>query len=433
MQVTLENEKDNVVKLDITVPAKDAADAYNQAVRRISQYVNIDGFRKGKAPRNIVERNVGADRIKSEALDILLPEIFRNVIRENELNIITQPTVEKYEYEVGKDVKISAVIELRPEVKLETYKDMTVDVEEFKNDKDAFDKSLENLLLQSAKLELVVDRKTKSDDIVVFDFDGYSNGEKIEHGDAKNYTLDLAHSSFIPGFAEQLVDRELGEEFEINVTFPETYHEKKLAGQPATFKCKINEIKTKVLPELNDEFAQKVGPFKTVDDLKADIQSYLDKQEEATNKQNSEKAIFEKVLENAEVEISDSMIEREAATLLEEYKQKLTSQGFTWDQAVETQGLDSIMEKINEDAKFRIKNSLVIDKVASLENLKVDPSDFDSKMESLSNMYQMDRETFTKYMLKNPGMINGLSQQVLNEKVMKFLSENNKVNFVKAK
>ncbi len=433
MKVDLQKESNNIAKVEIEIPAKEGVDAYNRAVKNYARYINIPGFRKGKAPRNIVERNVGTDRIKSEALDILLPEIFRNVIRENELNIISQPTVEKYEYEVGKDVKISAVIELRPEVKLETYKDMTVDVEEFKNDKDAFDKSLENLLLQSAKLELVVDRKTKSDDIIVFDFDGYSNGEKIEHGDAKNYTLDLAHSSFIPGFAEQLVDRKLGEEFEINVTFPETYHEKKLAGQPATFKCKINEIKTKVLPELNDEFAQKVGPFKTVDDLKADIQNYLDKQEEATNKQNSEKAIFEKVLENAEVEISDSMIEREAATLLEEYKQKLTSQGFTWDQAVESQGLDSIMEKINEDARFRIKNSLVIDKVASLENLKVDPSDFDSKMESLSNMYQMDRETFTKYMLKNPGMINGLSQQVLNEKVMKFLSENNKVNFVKAK
>ena len=433
MKVDLQKESNNIARLEIEIPAKEGVDAYNRAVKNYARYINIPGFRKGKAPRNIVERNVGADRIKSEALDILLPEIFRNVIRENELNIITQPTVEKYEYEVGKDVKISAVIELRPEVKLETYKNMTVDVEEFKNDKYAFDKSLENLLLQSAKLELVVDRKTKSDDIIVFDFDGYSNGEKIEHGDAKNYTLDLAHSSFIPGFAEQLVDRELGEEFEINVTFPETYHEKKLAGQPETFKCKINEIKTKVLPELNDEFAQKVGPFKTVDDLKADIQSYLDKQEEATNKQNSEKAIFEKVLENAEVEISDSMIEREADTLLEEYKQKLTSQGFTWDQAVETQGLDSIMEKINEDAKFRIKNSLVIDKVASLENLKVDPSDFDSKMESLSNMYQMDRETFTKYILKNPGMINGLSQQVLNEKVMKFLSENNKVNFVKSK
>ena len=433
MKVDLKKEPNNIAKVEIEIPAKQGVDAYNRAIRNYAKYVNIPGFRKGKAPRNIIERNVGVDRIKSEALDILLPPVFRNVISENKLDIITQPTVEKYEFEVGKDVKISAKIELRPEVKLETYKDMTVDVEEFKNDKDAFDKSLENLLLQSAKLELVVDRNTKSDDIIVFDFDGYSNGEKIEHGDAKNYTLDLANSSFIPGFAEQLVDRAIGEEFEVNVKFPETYHEKKLAGQPATFKCKINEIKTKVLPELNDEFAQKVGPFKTVDDLKADIQNYLDKQEEAANKQNSEKAIFEKVLENAEVEISDSMVEREANSLLDEYKQKLTAQGFTWEQAVETQGLDSIMEKINEDAKFRIKNSLVIDKVAALENLKVEPADFDEKLESLAAMYQMDRATFTKYMLKNPGMVNGLSQQVLNEKVMKFLSENNKVNFVKAK
>jgi len=433
MKVDLQKESNNIAKVEIEIPAKQGVDAYNRAIKNYARYVNIPGFRKGKAPRNIIERNVGTDRIKSEALEILLPEVFSTVIRENKLDVISQPTVEKFEFEVGQDVKLSAKIELRPEVKLETYKGMTVDVEEYKTEKDAFDKSLENLLMQSAKLELVVDRNTQADDIVVFDFDGYSNGEKIEHGDAKNYTLDLAHSSFIPGFAEQLVDRKLGEEFEINVTFPETYHEKKLAGQPAIFKCKINEIKTKVLPELNDEFAQKVGPFKTVEDLKADIQNYLDKQEEATNKQNSEKAIFDKVLENTEVEISDSMIAREANSLLDEYKQKLTAQGFTWEQAVETQGLDSIMEKINEDAKFRIKNSLVIDKVASLENIKVASSDFDEKMETLAAMYQMDRETFTKYMLKNPAMLNGLSQQVLNEKVMKFLAENNTVNFVAAK
>ena len=433
MKIDLQKESNNIAKVEVEIPAKQGVDAYNRAVRNYAKYVNIPGFRKGKAPRNIIERNVGKDRIKSEALEILLPEVFRTVISENKLDVISQPTVEKYEFEVGQDIKLSAKIELRPEVKLETYKGMTVDVEEFKNEQDAMDKSLDNLLSQSAKLELVVDRNTKSDDIIVFDFDGYSNGEKIEHGDAKNYTLDLAHSSFIPGFAEQLIDKKLGEEFEINVTFPETYHEKKLAGQPATFKCKINEIKTKVLPELNDEFAQKVGPFKTVDDLKADIQNYLNKQEEATNKQNSDKAIFEKVLENAEVEISDSMIEREANTLLDEYKQKLTSQGFTWEQAVETQGLDSIMEKINEDAKFRIKNSLVIDKIASLENIKVESDDFNEKIDSLSAMYQMDKETFSKYMLKNPGMLNGLSQQVLNEKVMKFLAENNTVNFVEAK
>ena len=428
MKVDLQKESNNIARLEIEIPAKEGVDAYNRAVKNYARYINIPGFRKGKAPRNIVERNVGADRIKSEALDILLPEIFRNVIRENELNIITQPTVEKYEYEVGKDVKISAVIELRPEVKLETYKDMTVDVEEFKNDKDAFDKSLENLLLQSAKLELVVDRKTKSDDIVVFDFDGYSNGEKIEHGDAKNYTLDLAHSSFIPGFAEQLVDRALGEEFEINVTFPEEYHEKKLAGQPATFKCKIHEIKAKVLPELTDEFAQKVGPFKSVDELKADIQKYLDTQKADIDRTNSEKAIFEKVTSEAKVEIQQSMIDREADQLVAEYKQKLEMQGFTWDQAVEAQGYDEIMNSLKEDAAVRVKNSLVIDKIAKEENITVSQADFGAKLSELSQMYQIDTPTMIKQLSQTPGVFNALSQQALNEKVTQFLADNNTVN-----
>lgn len=432
MKIDLKKES-NVAEVEIEIPAKKGVDAYNRAIKNYAKYVNIPGFRKGKAPRNVVERNVGADRIKSEALEILLPEVFSTVISENKLDVVSQPTIEKFDFEVGKDVKVTAKMELRPEVTIKEYKGMNVEVEEYETPEDAFDKSLENLLNQSATLELVVDRNTKDDDVVVFDFDGYSNDEKIEHGDAKNYTLDLAHSNFIPGFAEQLIDKPLGEDFEINVTFPETYHEKKLAGQPATFKCKINEIKTRVLPELTDEFAQKVGPFKTVDELKADIKNYLEKQKESTDKQNSEKAIFEKVLENTEVEISDSMVEREAKTLLEEYKQKLSSQGFTFEQAVETQGIDSIMDKINEDAKFRIKNSLVIDKVATLESIKVESGDFDAKLESLSAMYQMDRETFAKHMMKNPSMLNGLSQQVLNEKVMTFLSENNTAKLVKAK
>ena len=433
MKVELQKEEKNIAKVEIEIPAKDGVDAYNRAVKNYARYVNIPGFRKGKAPRNVVERNVGKERIKSEALELLLPEIFRNVLSENKLDAIAQPSIEKYEFEIGQDIKLTAKIELRPEVELKEYKNMKVDVEKFEHEKDAFEKSLNNLLAQSATLELVVDRNTKADDTVVFDFDGYSNGEKIEHGDAKNYTLDLANSSFIPVFAEQLVDRKLGEEFEINVTFPETYHEAKLAGQPATFKCKINEIKTKVLPELTDEFAQKVGPFKTVDDLKADIQNYLDKQAESTNKNNSEKAIFEKVLENTDVEISDTMIQRETEVLLSDYKQQLSAQGFTWEQAVQAQGLEPIMTKLRGDALFRIKNSLVIGKVAELENIKVEPSDFDNKIQSLAAMYQMDHETFTKYMLQNPAMLNGLSQQVLNEKVMEFLAENNTVNFVDKK
>lgn len=433
MKIDLEKKEQNIAKVDIEIPAKEGLEAYNRAVKTYAQYVNIPGFRRGKAPRNIVERQVGKERIITEALETLLSSAFSKVITENNLDILTQPKVENYDFEVGKDVKVTATIELKPEVKIKEYKNMTVEVEEYETPKDAFDKSLENILSQSATLELVVDRKTQKDDVIVFDFDGYVNGEKIEHGDAKNYTMDLANSNFIPGFAEQLVDREIDKEFDVNVTFPETYHEQKLAGQPAVFKCVIHEIKTKVMPELTDEFAQKVGPFKTVDELKADIQDYLDKQKEVADKKASEKAILDKIHENTEIDIHESMIKREADSLLEDYKQKLKTQGFTWEQAVETQGLDKIMETINSDAVFRIKNSLIIDKIAKEEDLKVDQESMNEKFESLSAMYQMDKETFGKYLLQSPGMINNISQQILNEKVINFLVENNKVKFVKAK
>ena len=364
METKIEKLPENVVKVDIEIPAKDAVDFYNAAAKKLAQYVNIPGFRKGKAPRNIVEQNIGEERIKHEALDSALPRIFSDVIRENNFDVVAQPYVESYMFNVGEDLKISAKLELRPEVTLGEYKGLKIDVDGYKTPEDAFQKSLDGLLEQHATTVVVKDRNSEANDIVVFDFEGFSNGEKIEHGDAKNYSLDLAHSSFIPGFAEQLVGKPVGEEFEINVTFPEEYHEKKLAGQPAVFKCKINEIKTKVLPELTDEFAQKVGPFKTVDDLKADIQSYLDNQKADIDRTNSEKAIFEKVVEGAKVDIQQSMIDREADQLVEEYKQKLQMQGFTWEQALEAQGYDEIMNSLKEDAAVRVKNSLVIDTLA---------------------------------------------------------------------
>ena len=433
MKIDFEKEEHNIAKVEIEIPAKDGLNAYNRAVHTYAQHINIPGFRKGKAPRNIVERQVGKERIVAEALETLLPSAFRQVISENKLDVLVQPQVEKYDFEVGKDVKVTAKIELKPDVILKEYKNMTVEVEEYITPDDAFDKSLDNLLNQSAKLELVVDRKTKADDVIVFDFDGYVDGEKIEHGDAKNYTMDLANSSFIPGFAEQLVDKALDTDFDVNVTFPEDYHEEKLAGKPAVFKCKIHEIKERVLPELTDDFAQKVGPFKTVDELKKDIQDYIDKQKENIDKKNSEKAIMNKLHDEVVIDIHDAMIKREADSLLDEYRQKLKSQGFTWEQAIQAQGYDTIMSTINEDALFRIKNSLIIDKIAKEENITVDQASLIEKLDSLSAMYQMDKETFARYMYQNPGMMNNISQQILNEKVISFLTENNTVKFVKPK
>lgn len=428
MKTTIEKQADNIVKVDIEVPAKDAVNYYNNAAKRLAQYVNIPGFRKGKAPRNIVEQNIGEERIKHEALEGILPRIFSDVIKENEFDVVAQPYVESYDFKIGEDLKIVAKLELRPEVTLGEYKGITIDVDAYKTPEDAMQKSIDGLLEQHATNLIVTDRKTVNTDTIVFDFEGFSNGEKIEHGDAKNFTLDLANSTFIPGFAEQLADRPLGEEFEINVTFPEEYHEKKLAGQPAVFKCKINEIRTKVLPELTDEFVQKVGPFKTVDELKADIQKYLDQQKADIDRVNSEKAIFEKVTSEAKVDIQQSMIDREADQLVEEYRQKLTAQGFTWEQAVEAQGYDNIINSLKEDAAMRVKNSLVIDKIAKEENLVVSQAEFGAKLSELSQMYQIDTPTMIKQLSQTPGVFNAISQQALNEKVTQFLAEHNTVN-----
>lgn len=429
MKFTVEKENDNIYKIDITIPAKDAAKAYDEAAKRIAQYVNVDGFRRGKAPRAVVERHVGAERIKQEALESLMPKAIAEAVKENNLDVITQPYITKFDFTVGQDLTAEVKVETRPEVVLGAYKDLKVEVESAEVPEDAFEKALNNVLNQYATQEIVVGRPAKDTDIAVIDFEGTVNGEKIAGGDAKNYPLDLGHSNFIPGFAEQIVGKNIGDEFDINVTFPEEYHDQKLKGQPAVFKIKLNEIKERKVPELNDAFAQKVGPFKTVDEFKADIQKYLDTQKADIDRTNSEKAIFEKVTGDAKVEIQQSMIDREADQLAEEYKQKLSMQGFSWDQAVEAQGYDNIMNSLKEDAAMRVKNSLVIDKIAKEENLVVSQAEFGAKLSEIGRMYQMDTPTMIKQLSQTPGVFNAISQQALNEKVTQFLAENNTVKF----
>lgn len=433
MKINLEKEPNNVVKLDIEIPAKDAVTEYNKAVKKISEYVNIPGFRKGKAPRNMVEQQVGVERIKQEALEELLPNAFRDAIIQNKLDVISQPTVESYDFEIGNDLKIVAKVELRPEVKLGDYKNLTIEAEEYATPDEAFEKALNSLLQRNASFNLVVDRPTKETDVVVIDFDGSANGEKIQGGAAENYPLDLANSNFIPGFAEQLIGKKLGEEFDIKVEFPKDYHEKKIAGQPAIFKIKIKEIKEKTLPELNDEFAQKVGPFKTVDDLKADIQEFLDSTKQKEDQRISDNAIFEKVLSGVKVDIQQSMIERETASLLDEYKQRLASQGYSFEDAIKNQNQDELMAELRKEALIRIKNSLVIDKIAQEEDIKIAPADLEQKLKEIEMTYNMNRADVLKQLKQNPAVFESLSQQVLNEKVVKFLAENNKVELKKGK
>lgn len=433
MQVTLENEKENVIKLDITVPAKEAADAYNNAVRRISQYVNIDGFRKGKAPRELVERHVGVERIKQEALEGLMPRVLSQAIDENKLDVITQPYITSYDFNVGEDLKVTAKVETRPEVTLGEYKGLTVEVEDSPIAEDAMDKAIDNLRTQHAEVKLITDRETIATDIVKIDFDGYVNGEKIKGGEGKNYPLDLANSSFIPGFAEQLVGHKLNEEFDINVTFPEEYHDDSLKGQNAVFKIKINEISERILPELTDEFVAKVGPFQTVDDLKADIKKYLDEARENANKNNSENEVFKAAIANASVSIPQAMIDREAESLMAEYKNRLAAQGISWEMVQKSHSEDEFTKHLSEDAQIRIKNSLVIDKIAKVENIQLERADLDKKFAELSAVYRISQQDLYKQIGKNPEILSSLSQQAMNDKVRDFLLQNNTVNIIEPK
>lgn len=433
MKTDLKKEEKNLVKIDIEIPADEVMTEYNKAVKRISQYANIPGFRKGKAPKNIVEKHFGVDAIKQEALDGILPNALRDAILEHNLDVIAQPTIEKMEFEVGQDLKLTAAVELRPEVKLGQYKDLTLTVDEYVTPKDAFDKSLEQFMQRHATFNVVVDRAANEKDICKIDFDGSANGEKIQGGEAKDYTLDLGNSNFIPGFAEQIVGHKVGEEFDINVEFPKEYHEKKLAGQPAVFKIKLNEIKEKVMPELTDEFVAKVGPFKSVAELKDDIQKYLDETQKGENERNSKNALFEKILNDAKVEIPEKMIEAETENLLNEYRQRLAMQGLSLDDAMKAQGEDKVKEEIKKDAEKRIKTTLVIDKIAQEEKITVSPEDLSVKLQQVEAAYSINRETLLKEFKKNPDAIGSLSQQALNEKVFDFLVENNKVEFKKSK
>lgn len=430
MKTTVEKLENNIVKLDIEIDAETAEKEYNKACKRLAQRVNIPGFRKGKAPKAILEKNIGAEAIKHDVLDAILPSVFSEAIQENKLDLISQPSLDSYEFEVGKPVKVVAKMELKPEVKFDKYKDLEVEVEEFKNADDAMDKEIAELTEKFTSLETVADRETTDKDVVMMDFEGSVDGELIDGGSAKNYMLDLEHSNFIPGFAEQLIGHKTGEEFTIDVTFPAEYHDEKLKGKPAQFKIKINEIKQKVKPELNDELAKKVGNFNTVDELKADITKYLENTAKVENDKRSANKLFETIIENMTVEVQPSMIEREKQALLADFKQKLAQSGVNWDDVMKKDGPERIDEELKTEALNRIKNSLMMSEIAKLENIQVTPQDLEQKIGELAMMYQTDKGTIFKEIARNTAMIQSLSQQAMSQKVTQFLLDNNKIKFV---
>lgn len=430
MTSSVTKEKENVLKLEITIPENEAKQAYESAVKVFANYVNVPGFRKGKAPKNMVERQVGVERIQQEALERILPRFIDAAAKEHNLDMVTQPELTAYTFEAGKDVQVTLKVEVKPELTVGEYKNLKIDVEDAVVASDAVEKSIERLLQQYSEVKTVEEvRNAKETDIVVIDFEGFANGEKINGGAGKDYNLDLAHSNFIPGFAEGIVGKPMNEEFDVNVTFPVEYHEESLKGQPAVFKVTVKEIKERILPELDDAFAKKVANMETVDALKEDIKKHLELQREATNQQKAESAVFEKVLETVQVEIPESMISREAEALRAEYEERFSMQGLSLDNVFKSQGQD-VDKVLSEEAASRIKNTLLIDKIAKTEELKLSPVDIQAKITDLSRMYGVNPQDLMKQFSTNPSVLTAISQQAINDKVRKFLVENNNINYV---
>lgn len=431
METTLTREAENVVILNMIIPAGEAESAYNLAANRISQYVSINGFRQGKAPKSVVERHVGVDRIQREALDMLLPRYVSQAITENHLDTVTQPTLTGYNFEPGQNLQVTIQVETRPEFAIGTYKGMELKAEIPVSDENAFDNALNSFLTQNSSLELVLDRPSKDTDIVVFDFDGTCNGEKIQGGSARNYALDLAHSNLIPGFAEQLIGHNIKDQFTIDVKFPEEYHDEKLKGQDAKFDIKIHEIKERVLPELTDEWVKKSTRFDSVDALKEDISKFLDNQREGVKRASAENTVFKTISDSTTINIPQSMIDREVRAIAADYQQRVVNQGGNWAQFIEAQGGETkFAQTLSEDAKIRIKNSLIVDKISREEKLTVSQEDLTGRINQLSAAYGTTPQQLVNQFGKNPSFVTSLSQSVINDKVREFLIENNKFDYV---
>ncbi len=431
MTVTIEKLDNNEVKLNIEIEPSVTSFEYDKACRRLAQKVNVPGFRQGKAPKLVLEKYVGIAALQREVLDSLLPTIFESAITENNFDLVSAPNIESYEFADDKTLKVVAKFELRPEVNLCDYKGLEVEIEEFKKADDGVEKELKALQDRFASLTDVTDRKSKNTDIVNIDFNGYVDGEEIKGGSAKGYMLDLAHSNFIPGFAEQLVDKATGEEFKINVKFPDEYHDEKLKGKDAEFNIKINAIKEKVLPEINDDLAKRVNPkFATLDALKEDIQKYIDNTAKAENEKRAAEKIFDTLFEKIDIKIQDAMINREIQALMGEFKQRVNMQGGNFDKMLEQEGHQKVYEQLKEEAVKRIKTSLIIGKIAKTENISVSQEDIHAKLVDLANIYRTTVDNIVAEIQKNVNLLHSINQQVITEKVTKLLLDNAKIKYV---
>jgi len=427
MNAVLEKKENNKATFTIEIGEDKFEKAIQKSYLKNRNRFNIPGFRKGKAPRKIIEMNYGEEIFYEEALNIILPEAYESAIDELELEPVEQPQVDIEELEKGKPVVFKIEVTVKPEVKLGEYKSIEVEKVEYNVKDEDVEKELNSIQEMNARLIDASDREIKDGDILNIDFEGYIDEEKFEGGTAENQQLEIGSNKFIPGFEEQLIGKKKGEEVEVKVNFPEDYFEESLKGKEAIFKVTINEIKEKELPELDDEFAKDVSEFDTLDEFKESIKEKLEKDMKNKEKVEQEGKVIDKVVEVSEVDIPEVMVDNQIQNEMGQLDYSLRMQGLSIDQYFELTNTDieDFKEQIKPEAEKRVKTELVLEEIAKVEKIEVENEDIDKELEKMAEQYQTeDVEKFKEDMKK--GDLEYIKTGIIRDKTIELLMANAK-------
>jgi trigger factor len=429
MQFNLEKLDKNFVALEITMDTEEIDEALAESYKRVVKKVNIPGFRKGHVPRPILEKQFGKEVLYEEAIDILIPKGYLGALDEYKLEPIDQPKLEvKEAFESGKPFAFKATVEVVPEVKLGQYKGLEVEKVKVEVKEEQVIERLASLQERHAELVLSDKKNLEKGDFAVIDFEGYINGQPFSGGAAQAYSLEIGSGSFIAGFEEQLIGMEVGTEKDIKVTFPEDYPREDLAGKEATFKVSLKEIKVKEIPTADDDFAQSIGNFDTIDALKDDLREKMTEWAKQEADTNFAQEAVNKAVENAEIEAPETLVKREMDELLHRFEHNLAYQGLNLQQYLDytKKTNEEVLEDFRPEAIKRVKTDLVLSNIAQAENLEVTDEELNEKLAELAERYQQKNAAKLRESLEKNGRLSSIKQAILLEKAADFIKENTK-------
>lgn len=399
MSLQVEKLEKNMAKLTIEVSADEFSKAVEEAYQKNKGKISVPGFRKGKVPKKMIEQMYGKAVFYEDAANALIPGAYEKALEECEETIVSSPKIDVTQIEEGKSFIFTAEVALKPEVTLGAYKGVEVDKIEVAVTDEEVEADLKQQQENNSRV-VTVERPVADGDIAVIDYEGFADGAAFEGGKGEDYSLTIGSHSFIDTFEEQLIGKNAGEECEVNVTFPEEYHAKELAGKPAVFKVTVKEVKEKQLPELNDEFAGEVSEFETLDAYKEDIRKKLTEKKEAEAKNEKEDAVISAVIENAQMEIPEAMVETQQRQIIDEFAQRLQMQGLSMEQYFQFTGLSyqHMMEQVKPQAERKIKSRLVLEAVVAAENIAASEEDYEEEIKRMAEGYRMEADKIKELM-----------------------------------